>query len=50
MAHITSRGGDVLENLAAAGAVPSAGVLPVGLSVLAELCRSDSDSILQRAA
>ncbi len=43
----------VLENLAAAGPVPPAGVLPVGLavlSVLAELCRSDSDSVLQRAA
>ncbi len=51
MARITSRGGNVLENLAAAGAVPPAGILPAGLavlSVLAELCRSDSDSILQR--
>jgi hypothetical protein len=53
MARITSRGGNVLENLATLGAVPPAGVLPVGLavlSVLAELCRSDSDSVLQRAA
>ncbi len=51
MARIISRGGNVLENLAADGAVPPAGVLPVGLamlSVLAELCRSDSDSVLQR--
>jgi hypothetical protein len=53
MARVTSRGGNVLENLAAVGAVPPAGVLPVGLavlSVLAELCRSDSDSVLQRTA
>ncbi len=56
IARITSRGGNVLENLAAAGAVPPAGVLPAGLavlsvlSVLAELCRSDSDSVLQRTA
>ena len=50
MARVTSRGGNVLENLAAAGAVPSAGILPAGLavlSVLAELCHSDSDSVLQ---
>ena len=53
MARITSRGGNVLENLAAAGAVPPAGILPAGLavlSVLAKLCRSDSDSVLQRTA
>ena len=51
MARITSRRGNVLENLAVVGAVPPAGVLPVGLavlSVLAEFCRSDSDSVLQR--
>ena len=49
MAHITSRGGNVLENLAAAGAMPPAGILPAGLavlSVLAKLCRSDSESVL----
>jgi hypothetical protein len=34
----------------AAGAAPPAGILPAGLavlSVLAEFCRSDSDSVLQ---
>ena len=52
MARITSRGGNVLENLAA-GAVPPAGILPAGLAVLSvlnELCRSDSDSVLKRTA
>ena len=37
--------------VAAAGAVPPAGILPAGLavlSVLAKLCRSDSESVLQR--
>lgn len=50
MARITSRGGNALENLAAVGAAPPAGILPAGLavlSVLAEFCRSDSDSVLQ---
>jgi hypothetical protein len=51
--YAASRGGNVLENFAAAGAVPPAGILPAGLavlSVLAELCRSDSESVLQRTA
>ena len=51
MARITSGGGNVLENLAAAGAVPPRDVLPVGLTILsalAQLCRSDSASLLQR--
>jgi hypothetical protein len=46
-------GGDALENLVAAGAVPPGDVLRVGLTVLsalAGLCRSGSVSILQRAA
>jgi hypothetical protein len=46
-------GGDALRNLVAAGAVLPADVLPVGLAVLAaiaQLCRSDSASVLQRAA
>ena len=45
--------GDALENLATAGAVPPSDVLPVGLTILsalAQLCRSDSASVLQRAA
>jgi hypothetical protein len=45
--------GDALETLATAGAVPPADVLPVGLTILsalAQLCRSDSRSILQPAA
>ena len=45
--------GDALRNLVAAGAVRPADVLPVGLAVLsalARLCRSDSASVLQRAA
>jgi hypothetical protein len=48
--RIRHGGGDALRNLVSAGAVPPAGVLPVGLallSALAELCRSDSASILQ---
>lgn len=50
--RIGHRGGNALENLVTAGAVPPAGVLPVGLrllSALAELCRSDSASLLQPA-
>jgi hypothetical protein len=46
-------GGDALENLVVAGAVPPRDVLPVGLTVLAALaplCGSDSASLLQRAA
>ena len=42
-----------MENLVAAGAVPPGDVLPVGLTILsalAQLCRSDSASILQRVA
>jgi hypothetical protein len=45
--------GDALENLVTAGAVPPEDILPVGLrllSALAQLCRSDSASLLQRAA
>lgn len=37
MAGITSRGGNVLENLAAAGAVPPEFVLPAGLALLSVL-------------
>ncbi len=51
--RIGHRGGDALENLVRAGAVPPKDVLPVGLmllSALAQLCRSDSPSLLQRAA
>jgi|SRR5690348_12846788 hypothetical protein len=45
--------GDALVNLVRAGAVKPADVLPVGLrllSALAQLCRSDSASLLQRVA
>jgi hypothetical protein len=45
--------GDALMNLAAAGTVPPADVFRAGLAVLAvlaDLCRSGSASILQRAA
>jgi hypothetical protein len=45
--------GDALENLVTAGAVPPEDILPVGLrllSALAQLCGSDSASLLQRAA
>ena len=45
--------GDPLEDLAAAGAVPPSDVLLVGLTILsalAQLCRSDSASVLQRTA
>jgi hypothetical protein len=51
--RIKHYGGDALRNLVAAGAVRPANVLPVGLAVLsalARLCRSDSASVLQRAA
>ena len=50
--RIGHRGGNALETLVAAGAVPSADVLPAGLtmlSALARLCLSDSVSILHRA-
>jgi hypothetical protein len=46
-------GGSALENLVAAGAVPPGDILPVGLtllSALAQLCLSDSPSLLQRTA
>ena len=51
--RIKHRGGNALENLIHAGAVPPADILPVGLrllSALAQLCRSDSYSLLQRTA
>jgi len=51
--RIKGYSGDALENLATAGAVPPSDVLPVGLTILsalAQLCRSDSASVLQRAA
>jgi len=53
LGRIGHRGGDALENLVAAGAVPPRDVLPAGLTILsalARLCRSDSASLLQRAA
>ncbi len=46
-------GGDALENLVTAGAVPAKDILPVGLrvlSALAGLCRSDAASLLARTA
>jgi hypothetical protein len=52
-AHRCPGSGDALENLVAAGAVPPRDVLRVGLtllSALAQLCRSDSPTILQRVA
>jgi len=45
--------GDVLENLVASGAVAPRDVLPVGLMILSALagfCRSNSASVLERAA
>jgi hypothetical protein len=45
--------GDALENLATAGAVPPSDVLLVGLTILsalAQLCRSESPSVLQQPA
>ncbi len=53
LGRIKRYSGDALENLATAGAVPPSDVLPVGLTILsalAQLCRSDSASVLQRAA
>jgi hypothetical protein len=53
LGRIGSYSGDALENLAAAGAVPPSDVLRVGLmilSALAQLCRSESPSVLQQAA
>jgi len=53
LGRIERYSGDALENLATAGAVPPSDVLPVGLTILsalAQLCRSDSASLLQRAA
>ena len=51
--RIKHHDGDALRNLAAAGAVRPADVLPVGLamlSALTRLCRSDSASVLHRVA
>jgi hypothetical protein len=51
--RIKRHGGDALENLATAGAVPPGDILPVGLAILsalARLCRSGSASLLQRTA
>jgi hypothetical protein len=53
LGRIERYSGDALEHLATAGAVSPSDVLPVGLtllSALVQLCRSDSHSILQRAA
>jgi hypothetical protein len=51
--RVRSYSGDALENLATAEAVPTSDV-PMGgltiLSALAQLCRSESPSALQRAA
>jgi hypothetical protein len=50
---IRSYSGDALENLATAEAVPPSDVLRVGLTILsalAQLCRSESPSVLQQAA
>ncbi len=49
--RIKHRGGNALENLVAAGAVPPADVLPAGLtllSALARLCSSNEASLLPR--
>ncbi len=49
LSRVESCSGDALETLATAGAVPPADVLRVGLTILsalAELCRSDSPSII----
>jgi hypothetical protein len=51
--RIKHHGGDALRNLVAAGVVPPADVLPVGLAVLSaltQLCRTDSASVLHRVA
>jgi len=53
MARIKYHSGSVLQDLVTAGAVPPADILSAGLkllSALAQLCRSDSASILQRPA
>jgi hypothetical protein len=53
LGRIKRYSGDALQTLATAGAVPPGDVLPVGLTILsalAELCRSDSASVLHRAA
>jgi len=53
LGRIGSYSGDALENLATAEAVPASDVLRVGLTILsalAQLCRSESPSVLLRAA
>jgi len=53
LGRIKGYGGDALENLAAAAAVPPSELLPVGLTILSaltQLCRSDSASVIERAA
>jgi hypothetical protein len=53
LGHLRSYSGDALENLATAEAVPPGDVLRVGLTILsalAQLCRSESPSVLQQAA
>ncbi len=50
--RIKHHGGNALENLVAAGAVPPAGILSAGLSLLsalARLCRSNEASLLHPA-
>ncbi len=51
LGRIKRYGGDALENLATAGAVSPSDVFRVGLTILsalAQLCRSDSPSVLQQ--
>jgi hypothetical protein len=51
LGRIKRYSGDALENLATAGAVSPSDVFPVGLTILsalAQLCRSDSPSVLQQ--
>ena len=53
LGHLRSYSGDALENLATAETVPPGDVLRVGLAILsalAQLCRSESPSVLQQAA
>jgi hypothetical protein len=53
LGRVRSYGGDALENLPTADAVPPSDVLRVGLTILsalAQLCRSESPSVLQQAA
>jgi hypothetical protein len=53
LGRIGSYSGDALENLTTAEAVPPSDVLRVGLTILsalAQLCRSESPSVLQQAA